>query len=342
MKILKINRLGGLIYLNLKNIEMQKKVLFIGLSYYNYPVEISKKIEEKGYGVKYYAIEPRTFFVKSLRYLSKSIYEKKLDQYHKNIIENEQDIAYDYVFFLTVHFFSHENITLLKESQPKAKFVLYNWDPVTQYNYEPYLKYFDRVLTFDPEDAKRLNINYLPLFASDRYFDVKEQRDYDFDVYMVGSIVKYRRYYSVQQFAKYCKSKGIKFKSHLKCTPVTYLRVLLKGTIPKDLKFHAIDKEEFFGIVENSKAVFDFSNHVQSGYTMRIAENLCAGKKIITNNSYIKNEKFYNQNLIFIYDGDNFEGVDEFLQKENNSSNERFSEWSIDNWVENLFGLRDV
>lgn len=315
---------------------MKKKILFIGLSFYNYPAEIIKTLESKGYEVSFHAILPFTLPVRIFRHLSKRIYDRLIDKYHQKIIEDEQGKDYDYVFFLTVHFFSHHNINKLKQSQSKAKYLLYNWDPVTVFDYRSYIKYFDEVFTFDIEDSKQLDVNYLPLFATSDFFKVSSQDNYNYDVYIVGSLVTNRRYEYVQTFAEYCEANNITFKRYLKCTPLSYLNILKTGVIPKGVSFKSLGRKDFFEIVKNSKAVFDFSNHVQSGYTMRVAENLCAGKKIITNNYNIKEEEFYDTDTIFVYEGANFKGVDEFLKKEIVRKN-HFTKWSIQNWVDAIF-----
>lgn len=67
-------------------------------------------------------------------------------------------------------------------------------------------------------------------------------------------------------------------------------------------------------MVESSVAVFDFANHAQSGYTMRIFENLCAGKKIVTSNTRIRHESFYSPDRIHVFEDLDFAGVKQFLE----------------------------
>jgi hypothetical protein len=318
-----------------------KSVLFIGLNYYVYPSAIIEAFEEKGWSVTFYEIEPSSIMYKSLRYLNKKIYRKKIDTYHNELINKESSKSYDLVFFLTVHFFSHENMIKLKKDHDEAKFVLYNWDPVTVFNYIPYLGYFDQTFTFDKADSIKFNVNYLPLFCIKDFYQNKHSATEKFkqDVYMVGNLVSIRRYESVKKFKEYCVANKISFKFFLKATPVIILRLLFAGYFPSGIKMRSIRKEEFLVLMRGSKAVYDFSNHIQTGYTMRVIENFCSDKKIITNNASLKEESFFSNDRFFIFKDLDFSGVKEFLNFPLNTEEYSQSFW-LCNWVDNI--LRSI
>jgi hypothetical protein len=253
------------------------------------------------------------------------------------LIEKELNNSYDLVFFLTVHFFAHENLLALKKSHENSKFVLYNWDPVTIFNYIPYLYFFDQTFTFDKEDALKYKVNYLPLFCIEAFYQNKHKSEQIFkqDVYMVGNLVSTRRYESVKKFADYCKGNGIKFKYFLKTTPVVLFRLLMAGYFPSDIKMRSIRKTEFLDLMRQSRAVYDFSNHIQSGYTMRVIENFCSDKKIITNNPLLKEEPFFSEDRFFIFKGFEFDGVKDFIYSP--LKQESYSEFFwLHNWVEKI------
>ena len=99
---------------------------------------------------------------------------------------------------------------------------------------------------------------------------------------------------------------------------------------PVGLSSGSIDADEFRRLLEHSNAVFDFANHAQTGYTMRIFENLCAGKKIITNNRRIEHEPFYSSDRILVLpENGNFSEVPEFLDIELNHPEETFPDYTI-------------
>lgn len=76
--------------------------------------------------------------------------------------------------------------------------------PFTKIDYTPYLQYFDKAYTFDPDDAQRCRIEYLPLFCM-REFQNLPSGEYDYDVYMIGNMVKAARYKAVMAFENIVK-----------------------------------------------------------------------------------------------------------------------------------------
>lgn len=314
-----------------------KKILFIGLPYHSYIGAISHEMELMGYEVTFYPVELRKTWQKVLRTISKSAYSSKLDRFHSNMVKKEKDNKYEYIVVLKVHPFSLDIFKQLKFEHPEAKFVFYSWDALSPADdYTPYLQYFDKAYTFDPDDAQRYGIGYLPLFCM-REFQNLPSRKHDYDVYMIGNMVKPARYKAVMAFEKYCKANGLRFKKYLKCTPVVMLRLLLKGFIPHGLKLRSISQDEFTSMMQRSKATFDFANHKQTGYTMRFMENLCAGRKIITNNKRAFSEPFYSPDRIHVFDDLNFDGIKEFLDKPlKQEDTKEIEQFYIQNFVKTL------
>lgn len=314
-----------------------KKILFIGLPYHSYIGAISREMEMMGYEVTFYPVELRKTWQKVLRTISKSAYRSKLCRFLSNMVRKEKNNKYEYIVILKVHPFPLDIFKRLKVEHPEAKFIFYSWDALSPTaDYTPYLPYFNKAYTFDPDDARKCGIEYLPLFCM-REFQNLPTGEYDYDVYMIGNMVKPARYKAVMAFEKYCKENRLRFKKYLKCTPVVMLKLLLKGFIPHGLKLRSIRQEEFVHIIQRSKATFDFANHKQTGYTMRFMENLCAGRKIITNNQRALSEPFYSPDRIHVFDDLNFDGIKEFLDKpliQNNSK--EIKQFYIQNFVKAL------
>lgn len=319
------------------SLEMYRpKILYIGLDYYHYPKMIREGLEKLGYDVDYYPIEPRTLFYKISRYLFKSAYRRALDAYHSAVITKSASTKYDKVFFITTHFFSIENLKLLKESQSSAEFISYHWDSIKQYNYLNSIDYFDKVYSFDKHDCDSHGILYLPLFASGAYNGISDRKSgQDIDIYMVGSIVQTKRYLLVQEFKDFCYKNGITFYFHLKVTPVTYLKLLLNGVIPRGVSFDTMESDAMKEIVSRSRAVLDVTNHEQSGLTMRVIENIAIGKKLVTTNINIKNEPFYNKNQVFLLGEDNMNDLKEFIYRD--IEIKEHPELMLDSWLKKIF-----
>ena len=313
-----------------------KKLLFIGLDYYHYPQVIIEGFEKMGYSVEFYPIEPRTLIYKTSRYLLKSFYNYKMNTYHRKIINQKRSIDYDIVFFITTHFFSLENLKLLKDTQKNARFISYHWDSVQQYDYLQTNVFFDKVLSFDRNDCLTYNdVDYLPLFASGIYNKKSSQENTTIDIYTVSSIVNPERYILINNFKVYCLDNNISFYFHLKVTLITYVKIILTiKSFPKDVSFKTLDQEVMKGVVESSNAVLDVKNNKQSGLTMRVIENIVAGKKIVTTNTNILHEEFYDENSIFILKSDNISQVKEFVKKRGEMK--EYQNLTLDHWLERI------
>ncbi len=315
-----------------------KKLLLIGLRYHDYTTAIIEEISRQGFDVTYHEIQPRTVYIKTLKVFSLAAWQSSLDAHHRGILERERDTSYDCVLFIQAHQFSLENMRALRQQQRQARFVLYNWDSLTTHDYRPHLGCFDQVFSFDPDDAATLGVGYLPLFCV-RTFQRLQQRDQrERGVYFVGNIVSVQRYEALTAFKRHCALAGIRLRSFMACSPLVYARLLRAGHLPADVSFRPIAAAQFVDMVERSTTVFDFANHRQSGYTMRIFENLCAGKKIITNNARIRGEPFYSEDRIHVFEGRDFSGVKEFVQRDLVEPGLRFEQFHVQSFVRTLLG----
>jgi hypothetical protein len=251
------------------------------------------------------------------------------------IIDAAKGVRYDYVFFLTTLYMPVRYIQRLRDSHPDAEFIAYHWDSIGLHNnYLDNVRLFDRVFSFDSKDCARYGLNYLPLFASGVYGDI-ESCACDIDVYSIGTVAVLNRYILAHKFKSYCESNGVTCYLYLKVTFITYFRLLLHGVLPKDVHFKNIDEHMMRDVVSRSCAALDVPNHNQSGLTMRVIENMCIGKKLITTNVNIVNEPFYDGKQVFIIDMDNITGLKEFLT--NGVDGVPHPELKLQSWLARIF-----
>lgn len=313
------------------------RVLFIGLDYQEYTSELVKELQLLGYTVDFYSLKPRRLFEKYLMVLSPVLYGKYLKKWHRKIYKETFARDYDKVLFLQVHLMELRTLELFKRNHHNSEFILYNWDSIKTHDYSSYVHLFDRVLTFDREDADFLGFRYLPLFAT-REYQAKEGVDFKYDIYFIGNVVSERRLRAILEFRAWCKENRIVYKFHLKCSPVMRVRFAFKGYLKfYGFKFYNLNLAQCRSIVMKSKCVFDFANHVQSGYTMRLVENMVAGKRIITNNNRVLEEDWYDQNQFYVL-GNDTRDLSSFILRDTigNSGESVFDEFFIQNFVKEL------
>lgn len=313
------------------------RILLIGLHYHGYTEAIAEELRLLGHDVRLHDLQPRTFSMKVLRVTAPRLWQARLDAHHRRILKAERGKAADLVLFIQAHQMSHANFGALRDAFPDARFALYNWDSIANHDYLDRARYFDTIQTFDPEDAAEHGFLYLPLFASRQFQDVPDRTNKPRSVYFVGNIVNPNRYRAIDGFRDYCAAEEIAFRPYMAGTPVARNAMKREGLDPGDVSSGPIAPAAFRDMLETSNAVFDFANHAQSGYTMRIFENLCAGKKIITNNARIEREAFYSPDRIHVFrDGDGFEGVAGFLDTPLAEPDNAFPEYRIQAFARHL------
>ena len=219
---------------------------------------------------------------------------------------------------------------------PKARFALYNWDSIANHDYLGRADLFDTVQTFDAGDAAKHGFTYLPLFASRQFQGVPNRVDNPRSIYFVGNIVNPNRYRALDAFRAFCSRQGIDFRLYMACTPVVRSWLRREKISPRGLSRGAIAPDKFRAMLETSNAVFDFANHAQTGYTMRIFENLCAGKKIVTNNRRIVRETFYSPDRILVVEDGDYAEVPRFLDIPLTEPDRSFPEYRIQAFARHL------
>ena len=317
------------------------RILFIGIDFYDYAARITAAFERLGHTIDFHPIEDRSFAARTAKMLAPSAYEERRAVYHSRLIEASAAIDYDIVLFIQTHQMRHEALERLRALQPRARFVLYNWDALTTHDFRPWIKHFDHVATFDPEDAQALGVAYLPLFAIPRFLEVAQTRPALQDIYFVGSIVSMERYRSIARLHDFCQSAGLTTRFHLSCSPVARAKTWKTGLSVPGVTSKTIGLEEIVAILETSRATFDFANHKQSGYTMRLIENMCAGRKIITENARILDEPFYREDRFLLVDGYDFSAVPDFLARPITSRLD-VQRYGIDSWAAQLIAEPDA
>ncbi len=313
-----------------------KNVLFVGLNYHGYTDAIADEIRsEYKCHVDYIDIQPRSFFWNVLKVLWPKLFWLLLSNYHKYHFSKCSDISYERVFFLQAHQVSDNNFSLLRKLQSEAKFVLYNWDSLKNHDYLSKVRYFDRVFTFDPADAKAHKFDYLPLFCSRELQGFEQSASKE--IFMIGNIVNPLRLDAVNTFQKFCTDKGLCFKTHLRVSLLVLLKLSLAKYGLKNLELRDASKTKTQSFYESSSVVFDWANHAQVGLTMRAAEALGTGKMLITNCAYLKNAGYASPGQVLVIDDRfDFSEVENFI----NSGSTAFQpneELYIQNFVMALF-----
>ena len=92
-------------------------------------------------------------------------------------------------------------------------------------------------------------------------------------------------------------------------------------------------------MIAESKCILDYNQEGQVGLSLRPMEALFLERKLITNNTDIKNYDFYNHDNIFILGEDNINEIKEFINKPYKKIDQDIIDYyDFDQWL-NRFGV---
>ena len=327
--------------------ELKNSCIFLFVpSFFDYYKAIISELKKMN--VKQIDVVLENFVEKSLLYrffVSKSEMAKKLytQRYYKKRI-NELWHSYDYILVIRGEAISSNTLQLLKKKNPNAKFIMYQWDSVRNNpNCLKIQQSFDYIYTFDPEDAKKYNWRYRPLFFTKKERDdTKAIKDIDFS--MVGTLY-YKRAMLFNKIREYCNAHQLFFLHHIYCPKFVFLlhKYVLRdkkyACITKDdVKFYPMDMQSLNEIYERSKILVDYTADDQTGLTMRTIECLGHRCKLITNNKNIIQEDIYKYGNIYVYDINNFNIPNDFIESNYMDLPEQLNNYySLSGWIESIF-----
>lgn len=301
-----------------------KRILMFSNSFFNYNEMIVSQLKELGCIVDLYDERPNNHVLTKimLRYNIKLI-RPKVNSYYKRIIEENKTNQYDYIFVIKSESITPKIIRNLREAFPKAEVILYLWDAIANVpEGKKKLSFYDKVLTFDPIDAKNYGLKLRPLFYAKDFENLdKPSKNYKYDMSFIGTAHSIRPKI-VSILEEQCKKQNRKCYSFLflphkivflynKLLNRDYSKVKLS-----DISFSPLSAKEINDIYSQTRCVLDVEHKNQKGLTMRTFELLGMQKKIITTNPQIENYDFYNQNNICIIDRNNPQVPESFWDSE--------------------------
>lgn len=325
-----------------------KRILFFAPNFFGYDLEIKKSLEKMGAVVDFYDDRPaNSVFYKVLIRLSPRMASRKIHRYFNNIIEQNKNTKYDYIFFIKCESALEKDLFNLHEKFGEAKFILYLYDSIKNIRYfDMKKKYFDEIYSFDLGDVKKTkDMKFLPLFYLDCY-KKDETEEYKYDLSFIGTahsdrpkiinclrkqLVRDERTYFFQLYVPskvifYIKKFIYKdFRELYECGHITLEKIPTKVVID---------------IIKVSNVILDVQHPRQTGLTIRTIELLGMNKKIATTNENIKEYDFYDNQNIMIIDR-NLPSIDDvlFMKKFKTIPNEIYESYSIHTWIERIFSF---
>ncbi len=332
-----------------------KKVLLIAPVFFGYYKEIIAELERMGYDVDYVCDAPSNSNVsKALGRINKSFIRFFTKRYFKGkVLPFISGKSYDFVFVVggMTFAFSAAMVKKMKEMNPQAKFVMYQWDSEKNLPYSTSIHpYFDKLYSFDRYDCKRdSKYNFLPLFYTRMYEEIgrtAQEQLIEYDCSYVGTAhpLKYK---NINDIAKTFKSVWPKqFIYHYMPSRLKYIYHKLTAPEYKKAKLNEFEKEKIapqkmMEVFAKSKCILDSPQGGQTGLTIRTLECLGAKKKMVTSNADIKYYDFFDEQNILIFEaGKSFDFESAFFKKTyNDIPEDLYKKYSLRNWLKTILSF---
>ena len=327
-----------------------KRVLMFCPTFFGYENRVADAMRDEGYEVDLYDERPNNGFIckTSLR-LNLKLYKPVVRKYIQKVIDENRGKKYDYVFVVKSEAAGKNEIEMLRKAYPEAEFILYFWDSVANVpDGEKKIGLYDRVLTFDPVDAKKYQLIHRPLFFQKEYeAQVSSDTEYVYDAAFIGTAHSIRPRI-VKQIAQQCESRnGTCFSYLFLPHPLVYyynklLNADYRNVCKEDIHFTPISAEEIRKIYDVSRCIIDVEHSAQRGLTMRTIEMVGMQKKIVTTNKMICEYDFYNPNNICIIDKKHPILEESFLRSEYEPvSPEILQRYTLRSFVQDVFDIKE-
>ena len=341
-----------------------KTILLICGEFHNYDEEIFKALSSLG--AKEVILKRATRLKGSLRdrlnassifFFLANPFEryKRTKKWEKEL----EGITFDVMLCIQSMQFSKGFLKYLKNKNPNIRLILFLWDTFKIQNprYFDYLPLFDLIYSFDRDDAQKYGFRYFPDFYLE---GEKPSGRLRFDVAFVGTMnaVNYKyRSRLVYCIDRFCKKNGLTSLLYLKYADfnkesksrikllwhkITRWRYIRWTEIYERCDFmysEAISLSAFEGIMNDARVIVDINYRDRQGMTINAITALAKGKKLITTNKRMKEEPFYDPNVIYILDEDHPRLDIEFFKSSYTPVN--LEELRVDNWLKHILNEQD-
>lgn len=277
----------------------------------------------------------------------------------KELIKKIGDVKIDVLLNTSCMGYNKCLLDYLRKKNPNIKMYFFHWDLLKTHNprYFDYFPKFDKVYSFDRDDAKRYGFEYYPDFYID---GGNSEAELKYDLTFIGTfhnddtLNRPRLIYLVDKF---CKENNLKSFIYLRMedieptkSPIKKLyRKVKRRKFNKIVDFYkesGIFKEERLTIDQvdkifnESKVLFDVAHSDRQGMTLNCITALAKGKKLITANKRIVDEPFYDPANIYVIDEENPQLDMEFFNTPVRPVD--MSYLRMDNWLRHIINQESV
>lgn len=317
-----------------------RRILFIGIGFYDYERSIAERLRSRGAHVdSFLALPPAMRHGISAAPLRLAGADGSLVRRHENrILRLTREHAYDQVLVIKSTELRPEFLRALRDRQQRAEFILYQWDSLARMpGIDQRLVFFDRILTFDREDAMtHSRFSFRPLFyRQDCAPPQSPVRDQAIQICFVGWLHS-DRLSIVRKLQASAESLGVNFEVYLYTGLRTFARLALHRNA-RDVHIRTLPYSKLIDCYRRATVIVDLPHARQSGLTMRAIETVGMGRKLITTARDVVSYDFYSSgNVQVLGDVPRLDAA--FLQEPAKPYADHVRRrYSLDAWIDDVF-----
>jgi hypothetical protein len=320
-----------------------KRVLFVGIGFYDYETSITERLAKHGAVVRTFlpAVPRRGIWGLTMQHLMGRKGRALIDLVERAALECANELAFDYVLVIKSVDLRTEFIAELRRRQPRAAFILYQWDSIARLpGIEERLPYFDRVLTFDRLDsAARPGFEFRPLFYREDSDTADEpDRESRVDLCFVGWLHS-ERLEVLRRIQSIARSQNLSFFVYLFTGIRTLVRLAL-GRNARDVHMTPMPYERLRDSYRRAAVIVDLPHASQAGLTMRAIETIGYGRKLLTTARDVLNYDFYSKANVQLMRADDPQLDAAFVRADVIPYPQAVRrKYSLDAWIEDVFDL---
>lgn len=318
-----------------------KRILFIGIGFYDYESSIVDRLRSRGAHVRSFIALPGILQSNALSKLLRMAGGTRLGLIHRHerhILRRSSDTAYDHVLVIKSTELRPAFLAALRRQQGRAEFILYQWDSLVRMpGVEERLPFFDRILTFDRQDAlARPNLTFRPLFYRCDSLPPMGETELPVDLCFVGWLHS-DRLAVLRKLQAAAESQGMSFHVYLYTGLRTFLQLLL-GRNARDVHVRTLSYAKLLECYRRATVIVDLPHARQSGLTMRAIEAVGAGRKLLTTARDIVHYDLYASGNVRVMPDDLAQLDGEFLRRPATPYPEKTRcRYSLDTWINDVF-----
>jgi len=286
-----------------------KRVLLVAPRFFGYERDIKDELVKQGATVDWLPDRPfDTPAMSALTKLSPRLVIPAANRLYESLLEDFGATHYDLILVINGQTLSKHILRRLRGAYPTALFLLYMWDSVAN---RPHvcanLSLFDRIYTFDPEDAACYQMRLRPLFYGHGFNATKPiDSPARYKISFVGT-AHTDRFAVVDKLRTNLPEKISAFwYLYLQAPWVMHYYRLTRANMSharlEDFNFAPLEKKIVESVFTDSYSILDIEHPKQVGLTMRTFETLGANKKLVTTNAGVLEYDFFSAENICVID----------------------------------------